>query len=120
MSTEQSAAFNSAASALNQATATLDVVVVKVQALETKLGLAAPSVPKQHVVSKVAATDATVTKQERAPWVWVSGETKPHRQELRDAGGRWSPRRQAWYFIDCDELPSHLQNLPGTEVAVTY
>jgi len=116
MSTEQCAALNDAASALNQATATLDVVGVKVQALETKLGLAAPSAPKQQVTPKVA----TDVAPQRAPWVWVSGETKPHCRELREAGGRWSPKRQAWYFIDCDELPSHLRNLPGTEVAVTY
>ena len=31
-------------------------------------------------------------------WVWVGGDTKPHRGELRAAGYRWSPKKLKWHF----------------------
>lgn len=31
-------------------------------------------------------------------WVWVGGDTKPHREELRDLGMRWSAKKRMWYF----------------------
>jgi hypothetical protein len=31
-------------------------------------------------------------------WLWVSGDTKPHRIELSDAGFRYSGRKQMWYW----------------------
>jgi curved DNA-binding protein CbpA len=31
-------------------------------------------------------------------WVWVGGNTKPHREALKDAGYRWSPPKVKWYF----------------------
>ena len=30
--------------------------------------------------------------------VWVSGDTKPHREELKAAGAKWSGKRKAWYW----------------------
>ena len=54
------------------------------------------------------------------PWVWVSGITKPYKELFKAEGGRWSPKRQAWFFIGIEELPSHLQGLPGTTVEVSH
>jgi len=33
-------------------------------------------------------------------WVWVSGDTKPHKEELKAAGYKWSPKKegQPWYY----------------------
>lgn len=31
-------------------------------------------------------------------WIWVSGDTKPHRETLKLAGYRWSPPKSCWYF----------------------
>lgn len=31
-------------------------------------------------------------------WLWISGETKPHRKELKDAGCRWAPKKARWYW----------------------
>lgn len=30
--------------------------------------------------------------------IWASGDTKPHREELKALGFRWSPKQAAWYF----------------------
>lgn len=31
-------------------------------------------------------------------WLWVSGNTKPHREALKAAGFKWSPNKLQWYF----------------------
>lgn len=31
-------------------------------------------------------------------WVWVSGDTRPHRAELKAAGLRWAPKKGKWYL----------------------
>ena len=31
-------------------------------------------------------------------WLWVSGDTKPHRKELKDHGLRWSRKKEKWYL----------------------
>lgn len=38
-------------------------------------------------------------------WVWVKGETKPHREKLgsKGAGLKWAPQREAWLW----HLPHH-------------
>ena len=115
MSTEIGAGCKDAAGALQQVSVMLGGMSEKLAALEAQAGIRPAS-------SNPTNDEGTPSGQEhqRLPWVWVSGETLPYRQLLREAGGRWSRRRQAWYFINCAELPEHLRNLPGTEVTVTY
>jgi hypothetical protein len=31
-------------------------------------------------------------------WLWVTGDTKPHKEELKALGFRWSPHKTAWYY----------------------
>jgi hypothetical protein len=31
-------------------------------------------------------------------WVWVSGDTKPHREALKKSGFRWASKKAQWYF----------------------
>jgi len=31
-------------------------------------------------------------------WVWVSGNTKPHKDAIKAAGGRWASKKKQWYF----------------------
>lgn len=31
-------------------------------------------------------------------WVWVGGDTKPHKEALKAAKCRWHSKRQKWYF----------------------
>ncbi len=33
-------------------------------------------------------------------WIWVSGNTKEHREELKASGMRWSGTRKRWYWHD--------------------
>lgn len=31
-------------------------------------------------------------------WVWITGNTKAHRETLKSAGFKWSAKKEAWYF----------------------
>ena len=31
-------------------------------------------------------------------WVWVYGNTKPHKTALKEASFRWAPKKKRWYF----------------------
>jgi hypothetical protein len=31
-------------------------------------------------------------------WLWVSGNTREHREVLKAAGFRWAPQKGKWYF----------------------
>ena len=33
-------------------------------------------------------------------WVWVWGDTKPHKEKLKAIGLRWHSKRSAWYWRD--------------------
>lgn len=114
MSVQQGAAWNDTTLALHQVSVMLSAITEKVTMLEAKIGLA-PASSDNH-----EAGTPQEDEPQRMPWVWVSGETMPYRQLLREAGGRWSRKRQSWYFMNCAELPEHLRNLPGIDITVTY
>lgn len=31
-------------------------------------------------------------------WVWLSGDTKPHKEILKAAGYKWAPKKCMWYY----------------------
>ena len=31
-------------------------------------------------------------------WLWIDGETKPHRAELKEAGCKWASKKKKWYW----------------------
>lgn len=39
-------------------------------------------------------------------WVWVNGNTKPHKETLKASGFFWSPKKLCWYFRP-DDYKSH-------------
>ena len=35
-------------------------------------------------------------------WVWLHGDTKPHKDTIKDAGFRWAPKKKLWYYRPAD------------------
>ena len=31
-------------------------------------------------------------------WVWVSGDTRPHKDAIKNAGFKWASKKKQWYF----------------------
>ena len=50
------------------------------------------------VADIVRPTTDGLTLEVVGSWLWVWGDTFPHRDALRTAGLRWSSRRQRWHW----------------------
>jgi len=35
-------------------------------------------------------------------WVWLHGDTKPHKELLKEAGFMWAPKKALWYYRPAD------------------
>lgn len=35
-------------------------------------------------------------------WIWLHGDTKPHKEILKAAGFMWAPKKKLWYFRPAD------------------
>ena len=31
-------------------------------------------------------------------WLWITGDTREHKNRLKQAGFKWAPKKRAWYF----------------------
>lgn len=36
-------------------------------------------------------------------WLWISGDTRPHKEDLKKAGCRWSASKKMWYWRHPEE-----------------
>lgn len=35
-------------------------------------------------------------------WVWLHGDTRPHRETIKAAGFKWAPKKALWYYRPSD------------------
>ncbi len=35
-------------------------------------------------------------------WIWLHGDTRPHKELLKTAGFKWAPKKKLWYFRPAD------------------
>jgi hypothetical protein len=40
-------------------------------------------------------------------WIWISGDTKSHKSELKAASCRWAPNKGMWYWRPTEEAAKH-------------
>lgn len=40
-------------------------------------------------------------------WVWVSGDTKPVKDQIKAAGFNWSPDKRSWYYAGVPSFNRH-------------
>lgn len=38
-------------------------------------------------------------------WLWISGDTRRHKETLKAAGCRWASKKSMWYWHPADEIP---------------
>ena len=53
-------------------------------------------------------------------WVWVTGDTKPHRQAIKKLGCRWHARRACWYWHPPQKYRSRQSKGSLSELAQSY
>jgi hypothetical protein len=35
-------------------------------------------------------------------WIWLHGDTRPHKEKLKESGFNWAPKKKLWYFRPAD------------------
>lgn len=50
---------------------------------------------------KIRNLDRSLDVSIAGAWVWVVGETKPIKEQLKAESFRWAPQKKAWYFAGC-------------------
>ena len=48
--------------------------------------------------ARAAWIDTEDDAQTAAPVVWLAGDTKPHAKAIEADGGKWSAKKNAYYF----------------------
>ena len=43
-------------------------------------------------------------------WLWVSGETKKHKETLKNNGFFYAPKKQMWYFRPAEQKKGKMRN----------
>lgn len=51
-------------------------------------------------ISKISNLGLTI--EVCGSWVWVSGDTKPHKEALKESGFKWAPKKEMWHFRPSD------------------
>lgn len=49
-----------------------------------------------------AIIDLGLTIEVCGSWIWVSGDTRPHREVLKAAGYHWAPKKVMWHWRPAD------------------
>lgn len=53
-------------------------------------------------------------------WIWVTGDTRKHKDALKKAGFRWAPKKKAWHFRP-DKFRSHSRgNISLEDIRAKY
>ena len=53
---------------------------------------------QQLVIQYLKVYDLPLTIEIVGTWLWVSGDTRPHRQALKAAGFFWAHQKKMWYW----------------------
>jgi curved DNA-binding protein CbpA len=53
-------------------------------------------------------------------WVWVHGDTKPHRETLKGAGFRWASKKKLWYYRPSDYKSKGRGKFTMDEIRATH
>lgn len=60
----------------------------------------AAAVERYKAVIKALAGLAGLDIHLAGTWLWIGGNTREHRAELKKAGCRWAPKKGLWYYRD--------------------
>lgn len=52
-------------------------------------------------------------------WLWISGDTKPHKDDLKALGAKWAARKKLW-FIAPEGSKNHKHHLDMDEIRARY
>jgi hypothetical protein len=63
---------------------------------------------------------AGITIEVCGAWVWLTGNTKPHKDTLKAAGFWWAHKKAAWYFRPSDYKSRNKSDWDLDKIRDTY
>lgn len=70
------------------------------QATDKDVAYETAAVERYAAVIKALAGLAGLDIHLAGTWLWIGGNTREHRAELKKAGCRWAPKKGLWYYRD--------------------
>ena len=53
-------------------------------------------------------------------WIWVTGNTKPHKEALKGSGFWYASKKKAWYFKPADYVAKSRKHYSLNEIKAKY
>lgn len=73
----------------------------------------------QEVINKIAHLDNIIIEV-CGLWLWISGDTRKHKETLKAAGCRWASKKFRWYWRPEQENFKRTKNLDMFEIRLKY
>ena len=73
---------------------------------------------KEFLHSLMTNPDITVELVGR--WIWISGDTKPLKEQLKENNFRWSLKKQMWYYHKGKYRRFHNREMSMDEIKMKY
>lgn len=74
----------------------------------------------EMIQAAVAIGMVGVTIEVIGSWLWVHGDTKPYKSELKAAGFRWHSKRVSWYYRPAGYSTQYNARMSLGELAYVY
>ena len=72
-----------------------------------------------HIVEELLKMD-DLTVELCGSWLWISGNTKPHKEELKALGCRWASKKFMWYWKPSNQPMSRSHGVDMLYIRTKY
>lgn len=81
----------------------------------------ADETPQQFkdIINKIIRMDG-INIEVCGSWIWITGNTRPYKDYLKEQGFRWSPKKEAWHWHTGDYKKWSKQELSLNEIRAKY
>lgn len=73
----------------------------------------------QEVINKIAHLNNIIIEV-CGLWLWISGDTRQHKETLKAAGCRWASKKMLWYWRPEQQNFKHTKSLDMSEIRIKY
>ncbi|MBX4267159.1 molecular chaperone DnaJ [Clostridium estertheticum] len=74
----------------------------------------------KEMINKIIILNMNVNIEICGSWIWVSGDTKQFKKELKEAGFWWASKKIMWYWHPADEISKNRKGKSMAEIRNKY
>ena len=73
----------------------------------------------REIIVKLVMLDGVIVNVVGS-WLWISGDTRKHKDSLKAYGCKWSNGRKMWYWVPYNMAPQAFSGIPMETLESTY